>query len=346
VTTKKPKRLGRGIEALLGGFDEETHDGVASDTASGAEWFEPGEGSSSTTRDTGDFRPPLASVEVAAEHGAASELLPIELIDKNPFQPRRTFGESEIASLSESLKTHEMLQPLLVRQRGDRYELISGERRLRAATLAGWTHVPVRIREADDRLVAELAIVENLQRKDLDPIEKALSFRRYLDEHDATQEELAGRLKIDRATIANLMRLLDLPEAVQNAVRQNDISAGHARALLRLGDDDLQIHWSDRIKAEGLSVRAIEKLVQEEIDREDGTDRAIAGTIGKKSAGPAKPEQIAELERRLQFAIGCKATIKSNGKGRGRLTLSFKNHAEFEALLERLTGQRRESLAG
>lgn len=339
MTTKRTKRLGRGIEALLGGFDDEPA------------------GDDFAAVDAGPERSPELAPHAwhavqklpetpGAAAGAASELLPIELIDKNPFQPRRTFGESEIASLAESLKTHEMLQPVLVRQRGERFELISGERRLRAATLAGWTHIPARIREADDRLVAELAIVENLQRKDLDPIEKALSFRRYLDEHDATQDDLAARLKIDRATVANLMRLLDLPEPVQNAVRQNDITAGHARALLRLDDDDLQVAWTDRIKAEGLSVRTIERMVQDELDREDGEGSSIAGSIGRKPAAPAKPEQIAELERRLQFAIGCKATIKSNGKGRGRLTLSFKNHAEFEALLERLTGHKRDALAG
>ncbi len=128
-------------------------------------------------------------------------------IEDNPFQPRRVFSESEIASLAESLKEHDILQPILVRIVDGRYQLISGERRLRAAIKANWQTIPARVREADDRLVSELAIVENLQRKDLNPIEKAMSFRRYLDEHGSTQEDLANRLKIDRSTIANLMRL-------------------------------------------------------------------------------------------------------------------------------------------
>ena len=128
-----------------------------------------------------------------------------------------------------------MLQPVLVRRIGSRYQLISGERRLRAARRAGWKKIPARIREADDRLVAELAIVENLQRKDLNAIEKALSFQRYLDEHDCTQEDLGKRLKIDRSTIANLLRLLELPQEVQRAVQQGDITQGHARALLAAG---------------------------------------------------------------------------------------------------------------
>ena len=123
-------------------------------------------------------------------------MLGVDDIDDNPFQPRRDFSESEIVSLAESLKEHDMLQPVLVRRVGPRWQLISGERRLRAAKRAGWKQVPARVRQADDRLVAELAIVENLQRKDLNPIEKALSFRRYLDEHSSTQEDLSNRLKI------------------------------------------------------------------------------------------------------------------------------------------------------
>ncbi len=158
--------------------------------------------------------------------------LDVALIDANPFQPRRQFNDEEIASLAESIKEHQQLQPVLVRKVGNRYQLISGERRLRATIHAGLTKVRAEVREADDRLVAELAIVENLQRKDLNPIEKALSFRRYLDEHRCAQEELAKRLKIDRSTIANLMRLLELPPPILEAVQTDKLSAGHARALL------------------------------------------------------------------------------------------------------------------
>ena len=144
-----------------------------------------------------------------------------------------------------------MLQPILVRRVGDRYQLISGERRLRAAIQAGWTTVPARVREADDRLVAELAIVENLQRKDLNPVEKAMSFKRYLEQHGCSQEDLARRLKIDRSTIANLMRLLELPEPVLAALRRGDLSAGHARALLPLGDEAMQVESLHRIRPKG-----------------------------------------------------------------------------------------------
>ena len=188
-------------------------------------------------------------------------------IDGNPFQPRREFGESEIKSLAESLRQHDMLQPILVRRMGDRWQLISGERRLRAAICAGWTRVPVRVREADDRLVAELAIVENLQRKDLNPIEKALSFQRYLREHQCTQDELGKRLTIDRSTIANLLRLLELPELVQEALRTGTISAGHARALLPLGEEHRQIDFCHRIRRETLSVRDVEPWCKRQFKR-------------------------------------------------------------------------------
>ena len=153
-------------------------------------------------------------------------MLGVHDIDDNPFQPRREFSEPEIVSLAESLKEHDMLQPVLVRRVGARWQLISGERRLRAAIRAGWTEVPARVRSANDRLVAELAIVENLQRKDLNPIEKALSFRRYLDEHESTQEELANRIKQDRSTIANLLRLLELPQQVQNELASGKLPMG------------------------------------------------------------------------------------------------------------------------
>ncbi len=162
-------------------------------------------------------------------------------IDNNPFQPRRKFNEEEIAALAESIKEHKQLQPVLVRRVGERYQLISGERRLRATIYAGLKTIRAEVRQADDRLVAELAIVENLQRKDLDAIEKALSFRRYLTEHKCTQDDLAKRLKIDRSTIANLMRLLELPDVIQQAVQSDKLTAGHARALLPLGDEAQQI---------------------------------------------------------------------------------------------------------
>ncbi len=204
----KDRRLGRGLAALLGTGNEEAME-------SGHHESHPGEAPQPPAHSVGETP---SGDQQSGQNGIV--LLNVYEIDDNPFQPRRDFGEAEIASLAESLKDHDMLQPLLVRCVAERYQLISGERRLRAAIKAGWEMVPARVREADDRLVAELAIVENLQRKDLNPIEKALSFKRYLDQHHCTQEELAQRLKIDRSTIANLMRLLELPESVVDSVRE------------------------------------------------------------------------------------------------------------------------------
>ena len=200
----KDRRLGRGLAALLGTpLGDELH---AEAIAEGAGVPARVQGSGFRVQD-GSSRAALSSEGTPSPqplaHSPSLLQLAVDEIEENPFQPRRDFSDVEIASLAESLKEHDMLQPVLVRRVAGRYQLISGERRLRAARHAGWTTIPARVRDADDRLVAELAIVENLQRKDLNPIEKALSFQRYLDQHRCPQDELARRLKLDRSTIAN-----------------------------------------------------------------------------------------------------------------------------------------------
>ena len=189
---------------------------------------------------------------------------------------------------------------MVVRRVHDRYQLVAGERRLRAAIQAGWIDVPVNVIEADDRQMAELAIVENLQRKDLNPLEKAASFQKYLEQYGCTQEELAGRLKLDRSTIANLIRLLELPEAVQDAIRRGKITQGHARALLPLGDEREQIEFCQRIQREGLNVRQTEALVQETIDAADR--EPLAAGRDARQAGPLAAGQE-RAHRRLGAAI-------------------------------------------
>jgi ParB family chromosome partitioning protein len=261
--------------------------------------------------------------------------LPVGDIEENPFQPRRDFSDVEIASLAESLKEHDMLQPILVRRVAGRYQLISGERRLRAARHAGWTTIPARVRDADDRLVAELAIVENLQRKDLNPVEKALSFKRYLDEHRCTQDDLARRLKIDRSTIANLMRLLELPPSILASLSKGTITAGHARALLPLGDEHDQVALAKRIETEGLSVRDVERVVSEDVGTDEGDDIEIIPGPGAKPR--TKSEHLASLEQELRHALGMKVEIRANSRGRGKLVIHFQNHDEFDRLREQLT---------
>ncbi len=322
----KDRRLGRGLAALLG----TPPDSAAEPGAPAAEAVDQALQSGTDAPSATDSSSPSDSLLQ----------LNVYQIDDNPFQPRRDFGDSEIRALAESLKAHEMLQPILVRREGDRYQLISGERRLRAAIHAGWSTVPARIREADDRLVAELAIVENLQRKDLNAIEKALSFKRYLDEHGCTQDELAGRLSIDRSTVANLLRLLELPEAVIERVRRGELTAGHARALLPLGEEPAQCSVAAMIVEQGWSVRAAEQAVREQIAREDGEPDRDGGSDGRgPKAAPVVSDQIESLMQQLRTALGTRVDIKTTGKQRGTITIHFANHAEFERLHGLLSGQ-------
>ena len=313
----KDRRLGRGLAALLGAsFDDQVAPAPPPVTLGPV---------------PGATKP--ASNAPATSSSGKADLLQLNVyeIDDNPFQPRRDFSEPEIASLAESLKEHDMLQPVLVRKIGERFQLISGERRLRAAIRAGWSTVPARVREADDRLVAELAIVENLQRKDLNPIEKALSFKRYLDEHRCTQDDLAQRLKIDRSTIANLLRLLELPNSVLDSVRKGEVSAGHARALLPLGDEREQVAFAERIRSEGLSVRDVERLVQEKVEELDAPIIPISDQVQPKRRRSSS-EQLAALERELRLALGTKVDIKQTARGAGRIVIHFANPDEFQRL--------------
>lgn len=338
--SKDSRRLGRGLAALLGAplFDEQNQNSAGGEHCGDAARSAPHSQGASTPAGFA----PLSPVTSATENGGLLHLA-VDEIEENPFQPRRDFSETEIASLAESLKEHDMLQPVLVRRVNGRYQLISGERRLRASKLAGWKTIPARLREADDRLVAELAIVENLQRQDLNPIEKALSFKRYLDEHRCSQEDLARRLKIDRSTIANLMRLLELPQTVLDCLRNGIITAGHARALLPLGDEREQIDMCSRIGREELSVRDVERIVGQKLLEEDGEHDLLPGpgseSKRKKKAGS---EQIAALEQELRLALGMKVEIKQSSAGKGKLVIHFQNHEEFESLHNSLT----ESLGG
>jgi ParB family chromosome partitioning protein len=310
------RRLGRGLEALLGGGS------------------------------TGS-RPHL-SVHHPDAHAAGEPLrVSVYEIDNNPFQPRRDFDEAEIAHLAESLDQHGLLQPITVRKVGERYQLVSGERRLRAAIKAGWPDVPVYIRECDDRQLAEWAIVENLQRKDLNALEKAASFQNYLDQYGCTQDDLASRLALDRSTVTNLLRLLELPQAVQAALRAGAINQGHARALLPLGEDHLQLSLAARIQVEGLSVRAVEELVNEMIASEDAAVPPVDGAPHSptQSTAVATPRdrvrrtrsgQIASLEQELRTALGTKVEIRQSARGRGKIVIHFGSSDEFERLREQL----------
>jgi ParB family chromosome partitioning protein len=274
----------------------------------------------------------------SADKGPPSRL-PLREIESNPFQPRQDFDDDEIQALCDSMRAHGLLQAVVVRRFGDHYQLVAGERRLRAAAKAGWADVPVQVVEADDRLAAELAIVENMQRKDLGPLEKAASFQRYLEQYGCTQEELAARLKLDRSTIANLIRLLELPPTVQEALRQGKITQGHARALLPLGDEREQILFCRQIQEQGLSVRDTESLVQQSIEKADVEPLSVAGQVGEKPRSRRPTSQhVAGLEQQFRAALGSRVKLTHNARGKGKLTIFFGNHEEFERIRDHICG--------
>ncbi|MCH2115354.1 MAG: ParB/RepB/Spo0J family partition protein [Pirellulales bacterium] len=319
----KERRLGRGLEALLGRpappvaqVGEEVRLSVVRDEDTSA-----------------------AGGESVASGSAPQQWLPLESVVPNPYQPRKHFDESEITDLCDSIRTHGFLQPIVVRKTDEGFQIIAGERRFRAAKLANWEQVPVQIREVDDRQMAELAIVENVQRKDLNALEKAASFQRYLQEYECTQEELAARIHIDRSTIANLIRLLELPQDIKQMVANGDISQGHARSLLPLGDEHEQRQFADQIKQESLSVRATENLVREHIRHADRDPLSVVDAEGNPRAA-AKPasSHAAQLEGQLRLALGTKVDLRQTVKGSGRITIHFKSNEEFERLQAILQG--------
>lgn len=331
----RKKRLGRGLESLLNTVEVvgETPSPVAVVDKPAVEVARLDSASDSVAVSPPVAADPYVAVKddsrSAGGHRDGDVIdLSVYEIEDNPFQPRREFRESELASLAESLKEHNILQPILVRVVDGRYQLISGERRLRAAIKANWQTIPARIRSADDRLVSELAIVENLQRKDLNAIEKALSFRRYIDEHRCTQEELARRLKIDRSTIANMMRLLELPESVRAAVSDGSISAGHARSLLSLGDERTQISFTDRIIAEGISVRATEAMVAAHLS----ADALAPASLTTARTRRTNSGHVSQLETELKMALGTKVQIKQGTREKGQIIVHYANRDEFERL--------------
>ncbi len=347
----KERRLGRGLEALLGraGIDPAAAVPVTEDSAAVAGGPAVAARPAGAGLGSGAARLILHAAEEAEEAAASlpANDLAVSLVDPNPWQPRTVLGDADLAELADSLREHGLVQPIVVRARGDRYQLIAGQRRLAAARKLGWERVPARVLEVEDRQMAEIAIVENLQRRDLDPLEKAASFKQYLATWGCTQEELAKRLSIDRSHVANLIRLLELPEAVQRKLREGKLSMGHARALLPLGDEAEQIRLADRVAAEGLSVRAVETEIQELLRREDAEADFDEEQLAPPPAGEAapapkrkpgrpatrRPSQVAAVEAQLRRALGVKVVVHANGRGAGRIVIPFASLDEFQRLL-------------
>jgi ParB family chromosome partitioning protein len=262
----------------------------------------------------------------------ATAQVALDRIDHNPYQPRQSFDQDELSALSESIRAHGILQPLVVRPLGGRFQLIAGERRLRAAQAAGFEEVPVRVVDFNDQQVLEAALVENIQRSDLNSIEKAQGFQDYLHRFKMTHEELARRLGLDRTTVTNLVRLLELPPEVQTAVRVGQISAGHARALLAVTDRARQIALCKEIILRGHSVRAVEALVKEQ-------KAEAAPSRSNGSAAPEKTSHVVSIEDELRHALATRVEIRIKGKDKGQIILAFESNDDFERLLEVLRGR-------
>jgi ParB family chromosome partitioning protein len=273
----------------------------------------------------------------AAPAASESARVAVALIDQNPYQPRKTFDKDELTALSDSIRTHGILQPLVVRQAGERFQLIAGERRLRAAQDAGLGEVPVHVVNFNDQQVLEAALVENIQRTDLNPIEKAQGFHDYLQRFQMTHEELAKRLSLDRSTVTNLVRLLELPQDIQDAVRTGQISGSHARALLGVTDPERQRQLFKQVILAGLSVRATEEMVKEQKIE----PAAAAAKNGSDKPLVEKTAHVRSIEDELRHMLATRVEIRVRGKDKGQFVLTFETNDDFERILEVLRGSKK-----
>lgn len=280
-----------------------------------------------------------ASGDSASAMPGDRQHLPVERIRQNPYQPRKSFDEEEIAHLCESIRNHGVLQPLVVRQVGEEYQLIAGERRLRAAQKAGLAAVPVHIVNFNDQQVLEAALVENIQRSDLNPIEKAQGFKEYLDRYHMTQEQLATRLGMDRSSVSNLVNLLHLPPEVQDAVRLQQITLGHAKILKGVGDASKQAALCKEVMMRGLSVKALEMLVKQQKAEAAGNEADVQ-TVEENPplAEPVieKTAHVLGLENELRQKLAVKFEIRVKGKDKGQIVIGFESNDDFERIIESL----------
>ncbi|MBK6950977.1 MAG: ParB/RepB/Spo0J family partition protein [Crocinitomicaceae bacterium] len=264
--------------------------------------------------------------------------LSISQIEANPFNPRTNFEEAALNELSESIKEHGIIQPLTVRKLGrDKYQLISGERRFRASQLAGLEEVPCYIRIANDQNMLEMALVENIQREDLNAIEVSLSYQRLLDECDLTQEQLSQKLGKSRSNIANFLRLLKLPAAIQVGIREGLISMGHARALVTAGDEDRQVELFKQIVSDELSVRDVEALIKGEREPVAKTEKpSIEESTESSEKTPAAEltATVIDFRNKLAENLSAKVAISSDNKGRGKIVITFDSQEQLDRIID------------
>ncbi len=299
MTAEKPRRLGRGLEALL---------------------------ANTVGKDAEGARQPML------QH------VPITQVRANPYQPRKEFRAEELDELEASLRATGLLQPITVRraQVGTGYELIAGERRLRAATRLGWTEIPAIVREIDDKTLLTLALVENLQRADLNPLEEAEGYQRLIEEFGLTQQQVAEIVGKDRTTVANTLRVLALPASVRRMLADGQLTLGHARAILAAGGEQAMAELAREVVARGLSVREVEQRARDAGGRSKGERKATKRNADDRPAAVRHMED--ELRRHLQTDVA----LALNGEERGTLVIQFYSADDLERIMDLMLGDRRE----
>lgn len=301
--SREPRGLGKGLSALLGETIQEQQ-----------------------RQPVGYVNKEIAGAK-APERSADILRVPIDQIEPNPYQPRLTFDKDALDELSQSIRTLGLIQPITLRKiASDRYQIISGERRYRASRQAGLTTIPAYVREADDQGMLEMAIVENVQRENLDPIEVALSYQRLIDECSLTQDQMAERVGKKRATVANSLRLLKLPAKVQHDIKVGIISAGHAKAILGVEDPALQEQLCDLTVRDGLSVRELESLV-----RKMAINPHVAPAKTRKAG--ELPESYKSLQAKLGGFSASEVAVHRSQNGKGSITIKFNSDEEVSSFL-------------
>ena len=268
--------------------------------------------------------------EIVKEANSINEI-PLDQVEVNPYQPRTDFDRQALEELAESIRVQGIIQPITVRKLGEeKYQLISGERRVQASKIAGLDRLPAFIRLANDQQMLEMALIENIQRENLNAMEIALSYQRLISECDLKQEELGDRVGKNRSTVNNYLRLLRLPPDIQASLRDNRITMGHARAIINVDNVDTQLHIFDRIIRDELSVRKVEALVRE-LSAPKRKD-----TIPQQTQDPKVEYQIKQLQSRLSSHFGTKVQIKSNHKEKGEIKIPFVSSDDLNRILELL----------
>jgi ParB family chromosome partitioning protein len=276
----------------------------------------------------------LSNPTDAPSQPASQAEVRLDQIHHNPWQPRKNFDEDELASLSESIKNHGVLQPLVVRQTGDGYQLVAGERRLRAARVAGLDAVPVRVVDFNDQQVLEAALVENIHRTDLNPIEKAHGFKEYLDRFKMTHDELARRLGLARPTISNLVGLLDLPVEVQDFVRTGQVTLGHAKILKGITEPERQLALCKDVVTRGLSVHGLDAALKEQKQAEQAATAEEATSV--RTPPVEKTAHVKGVEDDLRQRLAVKVEIRLRARDKGQIVLGFESNDDFERVVEAL----------